>query len=212
MRDLLILGTDAHSRDAATFGDRANRAAPRWNLQGFLTLRREEIGSVIEGLPVLGDADALGRFRGAALLPGFGWPKVSPEVEERFITLIDPSSVVCRTARVGRGCLVYPHVFVGAGAVIGDRCLILSGCVINHDAILADRVILTAGVKLAGYVHVETGCELGQGCTVRQRIRIGAGSLVGMGAVVIRDVEPNSVVVGNPARFLRANLPAGAAT
>jgi acetyltransferase-like isoleucine patch superfamily enzyme len=50
---------------------------------------------------------------------------------------------------------------------------------------------------------VEAGCYLGQGCTVRQELRIGAGSLVGMGAVVVRDVPPGSVVAGNPARRLR---------
>jgi acetyltransferase-like isoleucine patch superfamily enzyme len=56
---------------------------------------------------------------------------------------------------------------------------------------------------LAGEIHVEADCYLGQSCTVRQKLRIGRGSMVGMGAVVIADVEPNSVMVGNPARKLR---------
>jgi acetyltransferase-like isoleucine patch superfamily enzyme len=62
---------------------------------------------------------------------------------------------------------------------------------------------MASGVVLAGSVHVEGGCYLGQFCTVRQQVRIGRGSLVGMGAVVLRDVPPNSVMVGNPARRLR---------
>mgnify|MGYP001570233007 CR=1 FL=1 len=45
--------------------------------------------------------------------------------------------------------------------------------------------------------------DLGQGCAVRQHLRIGRNSMIGMGAVVIKDVPPNCVMAGNPARKLR---------
>jgi len=78
---------------------------------------------------------------------------------------------------------------------------------VNHDDVLGDRVIMASGACLAGGVRVGHGCYLGQSCTVRQRLTIGERSLIGMGAVVISDVEPGSVMVGNPARFLRKNSP-----
>jgi acetyltransferase-like isoleucine patch superfamily enzyme len=65
-------------------------------------------------------------------------------------------------------------------------------------------VTLTSGVTIAGDVHIEADCYLGQSCTVREMRRIGRGSLIGMGSVVLRDVAPNSIMVGNPARRLRA--------
>ena len=204
MRDLLILGTNPHSRDAVIFIDRINHISPTWNLLGFLTGEESDLGTTIEGLPVLGDAARLEQFPEAALLPGLGWPTTPPEIEDRFISIIDPSTVVCRSTHIGRGCLIYPNCFFGIGAVLGERGLVLAGCTINHDAQIADRVILTSGVQLAGYVQIETDCELGQGCTVRQRIHIGQGSFIGMGAVVVKDVPPNSVMVGNPARWLRS--------
>ena len=43
----------------------------------------------------------------------------------------------------------------------------------------------------------------GTGCTVRQYLRIGKDSFIGMGAVVVRDVPPNAVMAGNPARKLK---------
>jgi acetyltransferase-like isoleucine patch superfamily enzyme len=87
---------------------------------------------------------------------------------------------------------------------IGELLFCLSGCALNHDDVIEDHVALATGVTLAGEVHVETGCYLGQSCTIRQQLRIGHDSLIGMGAVVIADVPPESVMVGNPARRLRS--------
>ena len=50
---------------------------------------------------------------------------------------------------------------------------------------------------------MEADCYLGQACTVKQFVRVGKGSLIGMGAVVLRDVPPNAVMAGNPARRLK---------
>lgn len=47
---------------------------------------------------------------------------------------------------------------------------------------------------------------MGSGAIIRNGISIGANSIIGMGAVVLKDVKPNSVMVGNPARFLRENI------
>jgi sugar O-acyltransferase (sialic acid O-acetyltransferase NeuD family) len=123
---------------------------------------------------------------------------------ERIVNLIDPSAFVSRTARMGAGCVIYPHCFMGLRASLGDFVFMLAGAVINHDDALADLVVVCSGVALAGGVQVEAGCYLGQGCTVRQNLRIGRGSLIGMGAVVAQDGSPGSVMAGNPARVLPA--------
>jgi sugar O-acyltransferase (sialic acid O-acetyltransferase NeuD family) len=126
---------------------------------------------------------------------------------ERMISLIAPTAFVAGTAQIGAGCVIYPGCFVGHNAVLGSRVFCLSNCVINHDDCLEDNVTVCSGASLAGLVHVEGDCYLGQGCTIRQELRIGRGSLIGMGSVVIRDVPPNSVVVGNPGRRLRDRTP-----
>src|SRR5207248_2891037 len=130
----------------------------------------------------------------ASLVPAFGWPAAAAMPRERLVSLVDPSSFVSRTAHVGPGCVLYPNGFVGVSARLEEEVFCLAGATINHDCVLEARVVVASGVTLAGGVKVEADCYLGQACTVRQNLRIGRGSLVGMGAVVVKDVPSNSVV------------------
>lgn len=204
MRDLLILGTGVHAAEMAEIVERINRVAPTWNLLGYVAYDGQRAGEDFNGYPILGGRETIDERLDAALVPDYEWPKAHPLPRERVLSLIDPSAVVSRTATLGIGCVLYPGVFVGLNARLGDFVFALSGCRINHDDIIEDRVALASGVTLAGNLHIEADCYLGQSCSVRQFTRIGRGSLVGMGAVVIRDVPPGAVVVGNPARVLRS--------
>jgi sugar O-acyltransferase (sialic acid O-acetyltransferase NeuD family) len=203
VHELLILGVGVHAIEMAEIAERAFNAGAQWRPGGFVSPDGRRTGEVLNGYPVLGGPEVLEQRTDAGLVPAFGWPEQLEVPQERLISLVDPSAFVSRTARIGAGCVIYPGSFAGLNARIGDRVFCLSGSILNHDVVLEERVVVASGVTLAGSVYVESDCYLGQSCTVRQHLRIGAGSLIGMGAVVIRDVPPNSVMVGNPARRLR---------
>jgi acyl-[acyl carrier protein]--UDP-N-acetylglucosamine O-acyltransferase len=99
--------------------------------------------------------------------------------------------------------VIYPNCYIGYRARIGDWVFCLSGSIINHDDVIEDGVVINSGVRLAGDLHVEREAILGQASTVRQFTRVGRRGYVGMGAVVVKDVPPDTVVAGNPARRLR---------
>lgn len=204
MPDLLILGIYPHAVEMADIVERINRMESTWNLVGFVSEDGDKVGEQLYGLPIFEYQDALQRYPDSHLIPSYDWHNKAQIPRQRLATLIDPSTFVSRTAQIGLGCVIYPHCYVGAHAKIGDFLFCLSGSVINHNDIIEDGVTMTSGVVLAGDVHVEAGCYLGQSCVVREMLKIGRGSIIGMGAVVLQDVPPKSVMVGNPARKLRS--------
>lgn len=206
MQDLIILGTGVHAQEMVEIVERVNQVSPRFNLLGMVGTDPLQIGQELNGAPVLGLPGDLHRYPYAVYVPSIVELDSMGEIPpERLVSLIDPSAVISRTATIGRGCVIYPHAFVGLNAHIDDLVFCLAGCVINHDDHIMTRNVLTTGVQLAGSVTIEPGCYLGQSCTIRQYVTVGHHSLIGMGAVVVKDVEPNSVMVGNPARRIREN-------
>ncbi len=213
MKDLIILGTgDPHNIEMSNIVERINRVRETWKLLGFLSLSQREYDLLAEksinGHPVLGTADAMGDYPNAMFIfQPENWPKSKPIPRHRLATLIDPTAFVEHNAQVGAGTIIYPNCFVGYRAKIGDCVICLSGGIINHDNVIGDWAVLNSGVTLAGNVTVEDEAVLGQCCNIRQYLRIGRNSFVGMSAVVLKDVPPNTVVVGNPAKKLRDNPP-----
>jgi sugar O-acyltransferase (sialic acid O-acetyltransferase NeuD family) len=206
MKDLLILGTGVHALEMVEIVERVNRVEPTWNLLGLITADEKLLGQTLNQARVVGKAGDWSRFPGAALVPSLADLRALGSVPvERCVSLVDPTTFISRTATIGRGCVFYPNCFVGLNAQVGDFVFCLTGSVINHDDVIGSRTAVTSGVQLAGSVTVGPDSYLGQACTVRQKLTIGAHSMIGTGAVVVKDVAPESVMVGNPARCIKKN-------
>ena len=88
---------------------------------------------------------------------------------------------------------------------IGNDVKIDNLCHIAHNVRIEDRGVVIALSLLGGSSVLEEGSYLAPGVMVRNQVRIGRDSLVGMGAVVTKNVESNTVVVGVPAKAIREN-------
>jgi UDP-N-acetylglucosamine acyltransferase len=88
---------------------------------------------------------------------------------------------------------------------IGNGCYLMDHCHVAHDVLVESEVTMSPNVVLGGHTHVLRGATIGIGAMTHQFSTIGAYAMIGMGAVVTRDVPPFCTVVGNPARFSRLN-------
>ena len=74
---------------------------------------------------------------------------------------------------------------------------------IAHNCHIGSGCLLTACAELSGGVHLGENVWIGPNSSFKQKVIIGSGSLIGLGAVVTKNVEKNCVVAGHPAKKLR---------
>ena len=123
-------------------------------------------------------------------------------------TRIGPFVEIQRGVRVGARCKVQSHTFVCEGVTIEDEVFVGHGVVFVNDkyprSTTESGTLQTPVDWTLLEILVERGASLGSGAVVLGGVRIGSGAIVGAGAVVTRDVPPETVVAGSPARLLRA--------
>ena len=112
-----------------------------------------------------------------------------------------------KNASVGKSCKVSSHTFICEGVVIEDEVFIGHGVVFINDsyprATTATGNMQTESDWKVERTVVRKGASIGSGATILSNTSIGENAIVGAGSVVTKDVPPNAVVVGNPARILR---------
>ncbi len=126
-----------------------------------------------------------------------------PIPEDRFISLIHPSSVVPAVFHYGPGLHIGPMSVVAPYCTFGKFVVINRHASIGHHSILQDYVTINPGVTVAGICEIGEGTVIGAGATLLDKIKIGAGSIIGAGSVVTKDIPGGVVAYGSPAKVIR---------
>lgn len=188
-----------------------------YEVVGLVDPREDLWGGEINGVPVLGDDERLRQqyhdgVRHAFI--GLGGAEDTRPRRRLFdlarsegfevVSVLHPRATISPSARFGAATTVLAGAIVNADSVIGEHALVNTGAIVEHDCRLGAHVHVATGARLASGVEVASGAHIGAGATLIQGVRVGEGAVVGAGAVVLEDVEPATVVVGVPARVLRA--------
>lgn len=220
MKKIVILGTGGNCIDIldTLFDINDSQRSSMYECVGFLDDNPEKWGQSFNGVKVLGPLQRAREMSDCSFVFGIGsisnfWKRrdileKTGIMENRFESIIHPTASVSRMAAVGKGTIVFQNVTITSNASIGRYVCILPNSVVSHDAAIGDFTCMAGGVAVSGNVQIGQGCYLGTNSAIRDGVIIGDYCLVGMGSVVLNAISENSVVAGNPARFLRHTRPA----
>jgi sugar O-acyltransferase (sialic acid O-acetyltransferase NeuD family) len=208
-KQLVILGTSGSAYDVLDILEGLNAQSTTWKLLGFLDDARPA-GSQYLRFPVLGGLKDASRLSDCWFVNVIGsdasFRRRGEIVQstglkpDRFATLVPPQACVSPWAKLGHGVYVSFGASIGGGVIAGDHVSFSPACVIGHDSVFGDGALVAPRAVISGFVNVGRCCYIGAGAMIKQRIQIADGALVGLGAVVTRNVAAGATVVGNPAR------------
>jgi len=139
---------------------------------------------------------------------------IRQKIYERFaarglmpVNAIHPSAAIDpRAILSAHGIMISSNVSINALSKIGCAVICNTGCIIEHECEVEDFVHIGPGTVLCGNVVVGRGTFVGANAVVRQGVHIGKNCTIGAGAVVIKDVPDNTIVVGNPSRDMESKF------
>jgi acetyltransferase-like isoleucine patch superfamily enzyme len=113
-----------------------------------------------------------------------------------------------KNASVGKRCKISSHTFICEGVTIEDNVFVGHSVTFINDrhprATTAQGELQTEADWKVERTVVKKGASIGSGVTILSGLSVGENAIVGAGSVVTKDVPPNCIVVGNPARVLRS--------
>lgn len=116
-----------------------------------------------------------------------------------------------KNTSVGQNCKISSHTFICEGVTIEDQVFIGHSVTFINDsyprAATASGQLQTEADWKVERTVVKQGSSIGSGSTILSKVTIGENALVGAGSVVTKDVPPNTIVAGNPAKILRSLEP-----
>jgi sugar O-acyltransferase (sialic acid O-acetyltransferase NeuD family) len=119
-------------------------------------------------------------------------------------TLIHPTAILSPSAEIGNGVYIQANTYIWTKVKINDYCIISPNVVIAHHSTIGKGCLVSAMSAVGASINLEARVFVGMGSTIMTGLNyIGEDSIIGAGAVVVKNVEKNSVYAGVPAKKLR---------
>mgnify|MGYP002385611644 CR=1 FL=1 len=206
MREIIIIGAGGHGVEMALLARRCGR-----KVRGFLDNTNDKQGETISQVPVLGKIETRNTYVDCDFLIAIGSPRGRERVirdffsgyEYQFATLIDPTAIIGENVVIEEGSMICAGSVLTINITIGKHSIVNINSTLSHGVQLGSFVTIAPNVAIAGDVKIDDLVEIGLNASLKEKLVVARGAFVGMGAVLVKSVEENHVMVGNPAKFLK---------
>lgn len=209
MSEIVIVGGGGFGREVLDVVDAINLKCKTWTFLGFVAdIAPNEDRMEALHATWLGTIDhVLKSIQPVHYVVGISSPTSRRLISQRFdaagwqaASLIHPTATVGADVRISPGAVICSNVSITTHVNIGKHVHVNLNATIGHDCKIGDFVTVNPMVAVSGDVEIDEGATMGTHSSILQGRRVGTNSIVGAGAVVVRNVPPNSTVVGVPAK------------
>jgi len=212
MKKIAIYGAGGFGREVHMLIEQINQAGPAYEFIGYFDDGRQK-GEMINGFPVLGGIDNLNAYYGELSLSiAVGDPATKRSIARKilnpnitFPTLIHPGVLIGNMEynRIGMGCIICAGVIITVNIEIGAFVILNLSCTVGHDTKIGPYSSFMPTVNISGEVIIEEAVYVGTGSKINNQLTIGANTIVGSGAVVIKSLPADCTAVGAPAKPIK---------
>ena len=209
MKKIVIIGARGFATEVAWLIEEINNCKEEWEILGFVDDNFENLPKYINGYRVLGDINYINQLSNDIfLIVGIGNGKIREKIvkkipNRKFAILIHPDIKVSSTNKIEEGTIICSGSILTVNINIKKHCIVNLDCTIGHAAALEEYTTVLPSTNISGNVNIKKYTTLGTGVKIIQGITIGENVMVGAGAVIIKDIENNCTVVGNPGRVIK---------
>lgn len=215
MKKIVIYGAGGFARELAIHIEEMNQVNEEWEILGFLEDNSNKIGKMLNGYPILGGVDWLDNWKrnDIYIVLGIGSPsgkkvmyeKVKSKGNYNYPNLIHPSVKISEYNCFGQGIIVCKGSIITCNTDIKDFVTININSTIGHDTIIENYTTISPNCSISGNVHLSDGVYLGTQATIIEKLSVGRNSIIGAGAVVVKDIPDFCTAVGVPAKPIKVN-------
>ena len=212
MKDIAIFGAGGFGREVQMLIEDINKREMVWNIIGFFDDGHRK-GEIINNIPILGGIEELNAWKeNLSVAVAIGNPQTKEKIIQNitnvlidFPTLIHPSAIMGNNEylKIGRGCIICAGCIITTNIEIKDFVILNLACTVGHDTIIGNYASFMPTCNISGEVNIGECVYCGTGAKIINQIDVDKHSVIGAGAVVVRNVEANTVVAGVPAKVIK---------
>ena len=123
--------------------------------------------------------------------------------ETKWFTVLDPSVLIGKDVEIGEGSFVGQNSIITESVSIGKHTHLNIDCTVSHDTQCGDFMTMAPGARIMGGCTVGDSVYLGAASAIKDKISICDNVTIGMGAMVVKNIQESGTYVGVPAKKMK---------